>query len=144
MRWRLVKMKKTRKKKSRRDSRPPNPTGAVIETTTDLADLPHLVTDAAAHPGGGADLRRGEAHRPGENAIAARALAAIAAGPEKDATAPNLQVTTEATDIAATQSPQRGVQKKVTRRVEEEMSDFTFPLFCFLFFLPPNCQRSFL
>lgn len=72
-------------------------------------------------PPGGADPRRGEgtfclfvaeifkhvaaranfppsssARRPAETAIAARAPAAIAAGPETDATAPNLQVTTAA------------------------------------------------
>ncbi len=143
---------------SQRDSRPPNPTDAVTVTTTDLVDLHHLVTDAAAHPdglcfshlsmhqwikeiiplfvvhniwmemsvfSGGADLQRDEgmldlgwkpsneviitnimcscssvsffccmcsALRPGETAIAARAPAAIAAGPETDATAPNHQV----------------------------------------------------
>ncbi|KAG7999507.1 Pre-mRNA-splicing factor 38A [Nibea albiflora] len=48
------------------------------------------------------------ARRHGESAIAARAPGDIAAGPEKDGTAPNLQVTTEATDIAATPSLRRG------------------------------------
>lgn len=126
--------KKMRKRRSRRDSRPQNPTDAVTVTTTDLVDLRHLVTDAAAHPDGGADLQRGEARRPGETAIAARAPAAIAAGPETDATAPNPQVTTEATDIAATQSLQRGARKRVTRRVEEETSDFTLIYFLLFFF----------
>ena len=133
MRWRAAK-KTTRKKRSRSDSRRLNPTDAVTVTTTDLADLRHLVTDAAAHPDGGADLQRGEARRRGESAIAARAPDDIAAGPEKDGTAPNLQVTTEATDTAATPSLRRGVQKRATRRVEEETSDFTFlPLFFFFF-----------
>ncbi|XP_077964088.1 pre-mRNA-splicing factor 38A-like [Gasterosteus aculeatus] len=82
------------------------------------------------HVLGGADLQRDEARHPEESATAARAPAATAAGPETDATAPNLQVTTEATDIAATQSPPRGVQKRVTRRVEEETIDL-FPPFYF-------------
>ncbi|XP_039457254.1 pre-mRNA-splicing factor 38A isoform X1 [Oreochromis aureus] len=102
----------------------------VTVTMTDLVAPHHHVTDAAVLPDGGAGLQRGEAPHHGETAIAAKAPGATAAGPERDATAPNPQVTTEATDIAAIPSPQRGVQKRVTRRVEEETSDFCFS-FCF-------------
>ncbi|XP_034738017.1 pre-mRNA-splicing factor 38A [Etheostoma cragini] len=94
---------------------------------------------------GGADLQRDEARRPGETAIAARAPGAIAAAPETDATAPNPQVTTGATDTAATPSPLRGVQRRVTRRVEEETSDLPFPFIPFPpFFVPSILQMWFL
>lgn len=124
MKWKAVK-KRMRKKKSQRDYRPQNPTDVVTVIMTDLVDLHHHVTDAVAHPDGGAGLQRGEVCRPGETAIGARAPADTAAGPETDATAQNPLVTTEATDIAATQSRQKGVLKRVTRRVEEETSDLS-------------------
>ncbi|CAF94104.1 unnamed protein product [Tetraodon nigroviridis] len=83
-----------------------------------------------------------------ETATAARVHAATAAAPGTDAIAPNLQVEsgaggaplgvslgltggsglgqviTGATDIGATPKLQRGVQRRVTRRAEEETSDF--------------------
>ncbi|CAB1431464.1 unnamed protein product [Pleuronectes platessa] len=52
------------------------------------------------------------------------------------------QVTTGATDIAATPSLQRGVQKRVTRRVGET-SDLLFTVHLFLFPSEPRMKRDF-
>lgn len=83
---------------------------------------------AAAHPDGGAVRQRDEAHPPDENATEARAPVAIEAGQGRDATAPSPQVITEVAEIGVTPSPQKGVRKRVTRRVEEETSDpISFP-----------------
>lgn len=142
MKWRAVK-KKMKKKKSWRDSKHLSLTGAVTVTTTDLDDLHHLDTGAAARPDGGADLQRGEARRRGGIVIAARARAATAAAPETDATALNPQDTTGATDIAATPSLQRGAQRRVIRRVEEETSDFPCFPFCFCLCGNTGCQMRF-
>ncbi|KAF3835795.1 hypothetical protein F7725_028353 [Dissostichus mawsoni] len=135
---------KKRTKRSQRDSRPLSPTdAATVTVTTDHVALLRHVTDAVAPQDGGADRQRGEPHRPGETAIAARAPAATAAAPETAATAPNPQVTTEATDTAATQSPQRGVQKRVTRRVEEEMSDVSLTISSlFIFYLQTDRELA--
>lgn len=117
--------------------------------TTDLAALHLLVIDAAVHPEGEADRLRDEAPPPDESATAAKAHGVIAAGLERDATALSPQAITEVTGIAATPNPPKGVQKRATRRVEEEMIEsFSFVyLDRFLFFifthklykLIPNC-----
>lgn len=111
-----------RKRRRQREFRPQSPTDGVTETTIGLAARPLHATDAAVvHPDGGVDHLRDEAHLPDENVTAAKAH--VATAPERGVTAQSPQGITEATGTAVTPNPQRGVQKRATRRVEEETCD---------------------
>lgn len=144
MRWRPVK-RRMRKKRSQRECRHQSHTEEVIEIWTGHAGLHLHATDAAAHLEDGADHLKDEVHHPDVieigTVIAAKVPVDIAADPRTEGIAPNLQVTTEVTGIAVTPSPQKVGQRRVTREVEEEMSDLSF--LCDFFFFPFLFYRYF-
>lgn len=96
------------------------------ETWTSQDAHLHCATGGAGAvlPEGGVDLLKEEVLLLDEKGIGARVHDAIEAGPETDDTDPalNPQVTTEVTDIEATQSLLKGL-KRATRRAGEEMSN---------------------
>lgn len=100
---------------------------------TDHADLHLHATDEAGHLEEGAGPPKEEAHHLDVNEIgiatAAKVPVDIAADPGTEDIVLNLQVTTEATGIAVTPSPQKAGLRRVIR-VAEEKKNNQFLCFC--------------